>query len=671
MKAAAKKANAQRYFITRFATLPLSPFTISLCILFLAFAVRFHLLGAQSFWNDEGNSYVQATRSFAEIAAHAARDIHPPGYYWLLAVWRAITGETEFALRALSAFASVLTVAFTYSLGRRLFSPIAGLVAALFVTLNTFSIYYAQEARMYALMALWSVAAMWALVGFFTPYPLSHKGREGQVQWALALALFNAAGLWTQYAYPFVMLAQAVVFLGWAFSKLRASGKLRLNSSPFVGRSAGTFPLEVRGFVLANLLTIALYLPWLPTAWTQLTTWPNTGDSTLFSAALGQIVGWMTLGMTYNANDASWVAVALLLIVFGLRVRRVQSSPAWRLLLPLMWVVLPIVFFLILGLFREANLKFLLPSQIGVALLMGRGVWVLWTLTPHASSLFVQLAPRFAAVAGLIGLTVALWSGLYPLYHEYRRDDYRAIAARITADSRPGDAIILNAPNQEEVFRYYYRGETPIFPLPAGLGGDDSVTQAAVRQIIAEYNRVFVLFWGEAERDPNRMVEGTLDSEAYEVSGEWYGNVRLVHYATPAEMTIEHESGARFGDHITLERYALSSDTVQPGDALQLRLEWRTDAALTTRYKVFVQLLDENGMLAAQRDSEPGGGLALTTTWQPGETVIDQHALIIPSYLSSVHYTLIIGLYHENNPLERLSVGTADYLVLNEIKVQG
>src|SRR5690606_8417190 len=128
-----------------------------LAVILVAFFLRFYNLETQSLWNDEGNSYVQATRSFADIAANAARDIHPPGYYWLLAVWRAFLGDSEFALRSLSAFASVLTVAFTYALGKHLFNPLAGLFAALFVSLNTFSIYYAQEARMYALLALWAV----------------------------------------------------------------------------------------------------------------------------------------------------------------------------------------------------------------------------------------------------------------------------------------------------------------------------------------------------------------------------------------------------------------------------------------------------------------------------------------------------------------------------------
>ncbi|MBZ0290869.1 MAG: hypothetical protein K8I30_24800, partial [Anaerolineae bacterium] len=216
----------------------------------------------------------------------------------------------------------------------------------------------------------------------------------------------------------------------------------------------------------------------------------------------------------------------------------------------------------------------------------------------------------------------------------------------------------------------YYRGQAPVYPLPAGLGGDDVAAQAAVRAVMAEHDRIFVAFWGETERDPNRIIEGTLDTDAYEASNTWYGDVRLAIYATPTEMINVVDSGVRFGEHITLERFALDAEAVQPGDILPLYLEWRTEAPLTTRYKVFVQLLDENGVLAAQRDSEPGGGLALTTTWQPGATIQDRHALIIPNNLDSLHYSLIIGLYTENNPQQRLPVGGADYLTLGEISVQ-
>ena len=43
--------------------------------------------------------------------------------------------------------------------------------------------------------------------------------------------------------------------------------------------------------------------------------------------------------------------------------------------------------------------------------------------------------------------------------------------------------LILDAPNQQEVFGYYYHGSDPIYPLPAGLGGDDAATRAAIANL--------------------------------------------------------------------------------------------------------------------------------------------------------------------------------------------
>jgi hypothetical protein len=71
----------------------------------------------------------------------------------------------------------------------------------------------------------------------------------------------------------------------------------------------------------------------------------------------------------------------------------------------------------------------------------------------------------------------------------------------------------------------------------------------------------------------------------------------------------------------------------------------------------------------AQRDSEPGGGLALTTTWQPETTVVDRHALLIDQ--PPGEYTLIVGLYDLDDPSARLSVEGGDAFTLTTITVVG
>jgi hypothetical protein len=56
----------------------------------------------------------------------------------------------------------------------------------------------------------------------------------------------------------------------------------------------------------------------------------------------------------------------------------------------------------------------------------------------------------------------------------------------------------------------------------------------------------------------------------------------------------------------------------------------------------------------AQRDSEPNNNTALTNLWQVGETVQDNHAILLPSHLSTGDYRLIVGMYDINDASARL-----------------
>ncbi len=617
-------------------------------VLIASAGVRLHLLGAQSLWNDEGNSYIQTTRTISAIADNAARDIHPPGYYILLAGWVRLVGVSEFGLRSLSALAGVLSVALTFALGRRLYGAGVGVLAAGFVALNTFSITYGQEARMYALLALWGGAALWAFVLF-----VERPGRRR----AVALAVLNAAGLYTHYAFPFVMLAQGVLFIGWLLMSQR--GNLRASLHPLMT------------YIALNLLTIALYALWLPTAWRQISTWPTTGIAIPAENAVATILGYFAFGITTGTGIT--IAVAFFL-VFALVQLPDDPRPlqGWRVAVPVVWVVGSIAVFLWLDLFREPNLKFLLPAQIGFALWMARGVAVLWHTPTKEQTRKVRLIPKAAAVMGVLYLFTTLLEALPPLYTDvaHQRDDYRAIAATIQANSRSADAVILNAPGQIEVFSYYYTGNAAVYPLPRGYGGDDAATLAELQNIIAAHDNIYTVVWGTEERDPNNIVESTLNAHTYPIDSAWYGDVRMARYATPQDFPPPDDVDQTFGGLITLVQTALVPDVVQAGDVVQIQLTWRAERDIPTRYKVFVQLLNAEGALVAQRDSEPVGDSRPTTTWTPGDLIVDNHALSIPNDLPPTHYSLIIGLYNLNDAFDRLLLpDSQDYYLVQTINI--
>ncbi len=618
---------------------------LPLVILFMATLTRFHMISYQSLWNDEGNTLRLVERPIGALIDAASHDIHPPGYYLALKGWWLLTGESEFALRAFSAFMGVLTVACVYALGRSLFAPGVGVLASLLVALNAFSVYYAQEARMYALLALFATVAMLVFIRW-----------TARPSWklALALALLNAAGLYTHYTYPFVLLTQGILFVLWWIGRQDR-------------RSMGMY-------VASNVLTLLLFAPQIGTALAQLRQWPRTGYDVDAGTGLATVTQWLIYGNTSPFLD--WTAY-IWPTLFALAAllpdwRRVPQPSWWRRAVPWLWLLLSIGPLFAFGLFRTANLKFLLPAEIAAALLIARGAWLLWELGSPNLFILREAWPRLLAAAGVFSMMSYTTDTLNNLYANpaYARSDYRAMAHVIAANPRPDDAIVLDAPNQSEVFTYYYHGAAPVYALPEGLGGDDPKTVTAVNQVIDTHRRIFVLYWGEAERDPNRVVEKTLEDRAFEASSIWYGDVRMVQYATmPQSSNISTNVTAKFGDSIMLRDASLSATTVVPGDVLGVTLTWTTTQPITKRYKVFVQLLDKQGQLLAQHDSEPGNNMALTTTWEVGKPIRDSHGLLIPTSVSPGSYTLILGLYDLNDPAARLPTGATDHVTLGTITV--
>lgn len=629
---------------------------ILISILLLATGVRFYRLEAQSFWNDEGNSARAAERPIPLILEAAEGDIHPPGYYLLLHLWRGLTGESEFSLRALSALCGILTVAFTYGLGRRLLSPSVGLGAAFLAALSPLSVYYSQEARMYALLGLLSAAST-----YFALYLLPPVSRF--LLPASCFLLAAAAGLYTHYAFPFVLAVHNLLFLAWwGVQGHRQPDRWRL-----FGGWAG-----LQGAVLL------LFAPWLPIALRSVTGWPSAGGGYTAGSALLHLFRALTVGLTLEAAEARWgLIVAGLLLLIGLWPERGKAGPVGALAA---WLFLPVALIFAFDLYKPAYLKFLLAVLPPFHLLLAHGVQRLSRLTLAASRLtFDASRPTFDVsrlTLYVLFLTISLPS-LHNLYFNpaYARDDYRQIAADIERMARPGDGIVLDAPNQWEVFTYYHREGAPVYPIPRSRPPRADDVAAELARIGAAHTRLFVLYWGEAEADPQRLVEGWLATHAYPAGDRWYGTVRVAIYGLgplPEEPATPLE--ARFGETIRLHGYALGEGPFAPGEVVPVTLFWEAEGAITERYKLFLHLLDGSGGLAAQTDAEPLGNLLPTDRWEMGQTVTDRIGVLLPPDLPPGEYALVMGLYHlvtgERLPVTTTGGETADHLQIGWVTVQ-
>lgn len=92
------------------------------------------------------------------------QDTHPPLYLLTLRLWRALLGDGDVAARSLSMICSILAMLWLYDAARLLNGHRAALWAAAIMALATPQIEFAQETRSYAMLAMWTLAAMDALV---------------------------------------------------------------------------------------------------------------------------------------------------------------------------------------------------------------------------------------------------------------------------------------------------------------------------------------------------------------------------------------------------------------------------------------------------------------------------------------------------------------------------
>jgi len=311
------------------------------------------------------------------------------------------------------------------------------------------------------------------------------------------------------------------------------------------------------------------------------------------------------------------------------------------------WLLLPAGLTVSAGLLTEAFSKFLLVAVPAGCLLGGYGL-------ASGYPLWQRGGLGWRSLAVLIGVGAVVWGdglyqSLYHLYYDprYFRDDYRGVARYVDSIARPGDALITLAPNQIEALGYYHRSGAPVFPLPRTRPLDRETTRLELETIVAHYQRLFVLYWGDDQADPEHFIEDWLNTHTFKAGDRWFGGVRLATYAaaTPASAPATL-SGAHFGSQIVLEGYTLSNSRLAVGDILQVTFFWRASEALPTRYKVFVHLYaDSDQPPCAQEDGEPGGGMAITTTWQPGEVYADNHGVLITAEVSPGNYRLMAGLY--------------------------
>jgi hypothetical protein len=296
-------------------------------LVLLSLLLRSRELGI-GFWIDEGLSVGIADRPLTDIPGALRQDGSPPLYYLLLHVWMSVFGTSEPGARGFSLACATLAIPVAWWAARALFGARAGWMAGVLAATNPFLTQYAQEARMYALVALMGLVACAAFGRAFT----GHEQRSGRRRWAIGLAVSLAS---LMYTHNWALFFAASLGGVWLVLAWRADGPARRE----------LLRTGLIGFGGALLL----YLPWVPTTLYQAAhtgaPWAQAPSVTALLGVPGKLLGTMAQGvlaLTAGAGVAAMTArrednrarTALALLAVGVATVLVawlasQASPAW------------------------------------------------------------------------------------------------------------------------------------------------------------------------------------------------------------------------------------------------------------------------------------------------------------------------------------------------------
>lgn len=570
---------------------------LAVLLLLLIAALIIPGLNDQALWFDEGFTYrFINVDSAQEVVRQVADDRHPPLYFLSLWAWTQVAGDTEVALRVLSAFAAVIAGACLFRWSKSLFGSAAGLAAVLIFALVDKQVDFSREVRHYTWLMMWNAASAWMLVRWM-------KGQGSGFGYVLTVI----GGMYTHTFMLMILLVHGVyALLTLGFSK--KMGKL------------------VSLWALAGLA----FLPWLLVFYFQYT-------------LLGSIhhtlpLEWDIIRLLipeYLGRPVVMFAGLMLLAIFLMR----SKAYRWTVLMPVLGVFLPlVVIFTLMSLSRnlefmtERNLSILIPP---LAVLIGVGVTRFEGFPRGALVIFLLVNGIFTSDSHQL----ILQGDTYVAAARQQNPPWRELI-RIVADRQIGQQPVVTEVGSDTMVVDYHLGQL------VGKDIQHAGTYEMVRnketagdpltrlrfEFLPEVEGFWYLYWGS-------------DTAFMEAIGSWG-------YARTAEYQVEHfdnpiyayrfdstsllnETLATFGDQIRLHRiHRQKTDD----DTLMVSLWWSATRPLPENYTVSVFLLNAAGQLVSQHDAMPQQKM---TAWLPNTLYYDSHPVPLPSG----DYRLAVKIY--------------------------
>lgn len=523
--------------------------------------LRLYLLGAKSIWLDEAFSIALGRHSFGDLLSLVERaDTHPPLYYVTLKFWLA-GGDSESHVRLLSALFSTAAIPLMYLVTSTHYDDSdAGLLGATILALSPFQIWFAQEARMYAMLTFFVLASAYCLLRAL---------RDGTRHAWLGYVAATVAALYTDNGALWYVISIGL----------------------FVVLARRQFPGRIRDWLVSQAAIFLLYAPWLPSLWrqTQQVTETFWLPPPSFQSVLGAFVD-------FHSYNFPLLPLSVLYLTIIFIWAYIVPGGGWQRRLATIWLFVPLVISLLLSLRQPIFLsRNLIAASLGYYLL------IVGTVRRFESARVTAALILPLVVMNLISVGHNTWKEEKP--------DWRALATHVAATAEnTRDGLVVFAPGYAELpFAYYFRHhdvrlETQGYPADELLLHAQPQEVTDVTALLEGQPYVWLVLRDVETVDPQWRVKGWLDSHGYVRGPDFQGDgITALKYTRwdllgpnrrrPGTAEISHEANQYLPFLVNQANEAPPEPTVyiiQPGDTL-----W----TISVRFDTTVEaLMEVNGI---------------------------------------------------------------------------
>ncbi|MFM7734360.1 MAG: glycosyltransferase family 39 protein [Alphaproteobacteria bacterium] len=470
---------------------------VVLAAAFAALALRLAGLGRAPLWFDETYTATWVALPWADGLRESLEANHLPLYFLLLGAWSAVAGTSPWALRLPGVLFSVATVPLVAAIARLAAGRDAGRRAAWLAAILPFAIHHAQEARMYALVAMLAAATTLGLLRAIEP------GSRGSSTALVAAGVALAASHY--YGAVFVAVAVAILVAN-PEARVERRGAIAALVATVAVAAALAWRFGKPGEAGARYdlgLSVLPGLAWAMVGGCTLVPQPAQAHALGARAALP----WLPL-----AIPGLFAAGALVLLA-----RRTARPWAWWTLVGLAAasIATPVAASMAVG--GGTSPRYASPGLPALAALLGAG-----------------MAFSRAHVARLVATAVvlasaALGSTLHVARPGHGREAVDVAGAWIDANAAPGAPIVVTSEEMATLARFHWPSRPVVPHPPFGVVADEANATALADELpFPAGERVLFVFGRDWLTDPAGALRAELARRWRSCGGAEFEGIRVL-----------------------------------------------------------------------------------------------------------------------------------------------